>query len=176
MEIRQLPDASIELLRQIDRAELVDYAYRLNDGKLEHYAVEWDIPTFHQEGTGPHTVQAQINHWREMLAAGGVLLGAFEGDEFAGIAIVDPEFEAPMAWLAYMHVSRPFRRQGAGRLLWDAAERVARSHGATSLYVSAIPSGPAIDFYTRQGCVPAKEPHPRLYEEEPEDMHLIKHL
>jgi hypothetical protein len=41
------------------------------------------------------------------------------------------------------------------------------------MYVSAIPSGPAVDFYVRHGCEPAAEPHPGLLAKEPDDLHLI---
>ena len=81
-----------------------------------------------------------------------------------------------MAWLAYMHVSRLYRRQGVGRMLWDEAERIAREREATSIYVSAIPSGPAIDFYAGHGCRPVEEPHSELFAREPEDIHLVKRL
>lgn len=176
MKIHRLPAASIDLIAQLDRSERVDYAYRLVNGELERYEVDWDVPTFHREGSGPHSVQSQINHWRPVVEGGAILLAAFDSERFAGIAIVDPNFEPPMAWLAYMHVSRAYRRQGVGRRLWDEAEAIARSAGATSIYVSAIPSGPAIDFYLRRGCRPVAEPHPDLFAAEPEDIHLIRYL
>jgi GNAT superfamily N-acetyltransferase len=173
MEIVRLPAESVDLIAKIDRSEYVDYAYRLVDGELERYVVEWDVPTFRAEGSGPHSVQSQIETWRPVLASGGTLLGAFEGDELAGIAIAVPELEPGMAWLAFMHVSRTYRRRGAGSKLWNAAEEIAKAGGAGSMYVSAIPSGPAIDFYVSRGCRPAAKPHPELFAKEPEDIHLI---
>ncbi len=134
------------------------------------------MPTFRTEGSGGHTLQSQINKWRPVVEGGGTLLAAFDGEELAGICIVVAELEPQMAWLAYMHVSRLYRRRGVGGLLWDEAERIARESGATSMYVSAIPSGPAIDFYTGHGCQPVEKPHPELFADEPEDIHLIKRL
>ena len=176
MNVRRLPAGSMELLAQIDRTEYVDYAYRVVDGRLERYPVDWDIPTFRREGSGPHSVQLHVDTWQPVLEGAGILLGAFEGDELAGLAIAVPEFEPGMAWMAYMHISRDFRRRGVGTLLWNEAEQIARDSGATSMYVSAIPSGPAIDFYVGRGCQPVVEPHPELFAMEPEDIHLIRYL
>lgn len=176
MELRRLPNESIDLVAQIDRSEVVDYAYRINRRVLERYPVHWEIPSFHPDGAGAHSVEAHVRHWSKVLAAGGILLGAFEDVAVAGLAIVDPEFEPPMARLAFMHVSRPFRRRGVGRWLWDEAEGIAQAHGARSIYVSAIPSGPAIDFYIARGCAPVATLHPRLFAEEPDDLHLVKQL
>ena len=78
-----------------------------------------------------------------------------------------------MAWLAFLHVSRPHRRSGVGAALWDAAADLARKAGATSMYVSAIPSGPAVDFYRSHGCRVAPEPNPDLLAKEPDDLHLV---
>jgi hypothetical protein len=50
---------------------------------------------------------------------------------------------------------------------------MARAASATRLYVSATPTGSAVNFYLRQGCVLADPPHPALFELEPEDIHLI---
>ena len=93
-----------------------------------------------------------------------------------GVAIVVPELEPELAWLAFLHVSRPHRRRGAATALWGAAVERARSAGATSLYVSATPTGSAVGFYLRQGCRLADPVHPRLYGDEPEDIHLCCRL
>ena len=173
MEIQHLPATSIGLIADIDRSETVSYAYRIRDGQLERYAVDWDIPTFRATGDGPNSVHSHIETWQPIVESGAFLLGAYVDSSLAGLAIVDPVFESPMAWLAFMHISRSFRRRGAGRALWAEATSIARSHEATSIYVSAIPSGPAMDFYLSRGCVLADNPHPALFEAEPEDIHLI---
>jgi len=41
------------------------------------------------------------------------------------------------------------------------------------MYVSAIRSSSAVDFYLSHGCTLATTPHPVLFEEEPDDIHLI---
>jgi len=89
------------------------------------------------------------------------------------VAVVEPRFEPPVAWLAFLHVGRPFRRSGVGSALWRAAIELATAASATRLYVSATPAGAAVNFYLRRGSVLAKPPHPGLFALEPEDIHLV---
>jgi predicted N-acetyltransferase YhbS len=123
-------------------------------------------------GSGPQSVAAKIEFCRSALARGGVLLGALDADQTVGIAIIQPRFEPPMAWLAFLHVSRPYRRKGAAQALWSAAVEISIAAGAASIYVSATPTESAVGFYLRQGCRLAHPVHPDLYAAEPEDIHL----
>lgn len=172
IEIRHLPPDDLRLMGAIDRGERVTYAYRIEDGEVRRQEVDWDIPDWFP-GEGPHHVDTHIADMVPALDAGGILLGAFEGDRVAGLAIVVPSFQEQMAWLAFLHVSRPYRRRGVGAMLWNEASGLARAADATTMYVSAIPSGPAVDFYVRQGCRPTDEPHPALLAKEPDDLHLV---
>jgi len=111
-----------------------------------------------------------------VVERGAVLLGAFIDDELVGAAIVDPTFEPGLAWLAFLHVSRPQRRQRVASRLWESAVERARRAGAATLYVSATPTGSAVGFYLQQGCTLARPPHPNLYAMEPDDIHLVLSL
>jgi len=86
---------------------------------------------------------------------------------------VDSAFEEATAWFAFLHVSRSYRRRGVASALWAAGVEVAASADAISMYVSATPSGSAVGFYASRGCRLAENPHPALFAEEPEDIHLI---
>src|SRR5262249_44176113 len=132
-----------------------------------------DIPAWAPSGSGPHSVAALIEFCGSAVASGGALLGAFEDDQTAGLAIVNPCFEPALAWLAFLHVSRPYRRRGAAQALWNAAVEMAVERGAESIYVSATPTESAVGFYLRQGCHLARPVHPELFAAEPEDIHLI---
>lgn len=154
----------------------MDYAYEYVDGALERVAVNWDVPAWSTEGTGPHSVANNIETWRPVVADGGMLVGAYEDDELAGLAIVVPEFEPPLAWLAFLHVTAPHRSTGVGTALWLEAEDVSRRAGASQMYVSATSSGPTIDFYLSRGCTLAVDPHPGLYDKEPDDIHFVRQL
>jgi GNAT superfamily N-acetyltransferase len=167
------PD-DVSLLAAIDRSEHVDVEYAVVDGQLvERPVTISEIPAWDPVGTGAHSVAGYIDSCSALLAGGGTLLGAFDDDALAGLAIVNPTFEPELAWLAFLHVSRPYRRHGAGRGLWGAAADLARQAGATSMYVSAIPTGSALGFYLSRGCRLADPVHPDLYVMEPEDIHLV---
>ncbi|NNK91915.1 MAG: GNAT family N-acetyltransferase [Acidimicrobiia bacterium] len=176
MEIRALEPADLALLSEIDRSELIKVQYEVVDGDLVVRDDLFAVPPWNPEGTGPHSVGAMRGSLEPILYRGAVLLGAFKGDDVAGMAVVEPRFEPPMAWLTFLHVSRPYRRMGVASTLWEESVRRALEAGATSLYVSATPSGSAVGFYLSRGCVVTQTPHPDLLAEEPEDIHFTCNL
>lgn len=174
MELRHLDATDVSLIARIDRSEHVDVQYAVRDGQLvEAPVVMEDIPTWSDDGR-EHSITKMLEFCTPILEGGATLLGAFtDDDELVGLAIVDPTFEPPLAWLALLHVSRSHRRTGAATALWAAAARLASGDGATAMYVSATPTGSAVGFYLSQGCRLADPVHPALFEHEPEDIHLI---
>ncbi|MDJ0952714.1 MAG: GNAT family N-acetyltransferase [Acidimicrobiia bacterium] len=172
IEVRELAANSIELIREIDRSEHIDVLYTVDDGRLHSERVEIEVPPWDPEGDGDHSSARRITEFEPIVTGGAALLGAFIDDLFAGIAIVDPSFEEGTAWFAFLHVSRVYRRRGVASALWDAGVKIAADAGASSMYVSATPSGSAVGFYTSHGCRLAERPHPELFAMEPEDIHL----
>jgi GNAT superfamily N-acetyltransferase len=73
-------------------------------------------------------------------------------------------------------VSNEYRRRGIGRRLSDALERLAREQGDAVMVVSATPSANTVRFYLRRGFEPMTDPLPKLYELEPDDVHMQKRL
>ena len=173
IEIRELGAAGIELIREIDRSEHIDLHYTVEGGRLRSEPVEFEVPGWDPEGHGEHSSARRITEFRPVVDSGATLLGAFIDDLPAGIAIVDPTFEGRTAWFAFLHVSRAYRRRGVASALWAAGAEIAAAANATSIYVSATPSGSAVGFYTSRGCRLAAPPHPALFAKEPEDIHLI---
>ncbi len=173
IEIRELGPDGIELIREIDRSEHIEVQYSVKDGRLRTQRVEFEVPEWDPEGHGEHSSERRITEFRPIVEGGATLLGAFIDDVFAGIAIVDPLFEKRTAWFAFLHVSRAYRRRGVASALWAAGVEIAAGAAATSIYVSATPSGSAVGFYTSRGCRLAAPPHPALFAKEPEDIHLI---
>ena len=172
--MRRLLAEDVSLVGALDRSEHVDLEYRVVDGQLQAApAAIPDIPAWDATGSGPHSVGALIEFCTSVVASGGVLFGAFEEAHAAGLAIVNPSFEPALAWLAFLHVSRPYRRRGAAQALWDAVAQFAVEHGAESIYVSATPTESAVGFYLKQGCRLARPVHPDLFAAEPEDIHLV---
>ncbi|CAN5428953.1 N-acetyltransferase [soil metagenome] len=174
--IQQLPASAITRIGEIDRTEHITLHYTVENGRLIGETVDWQCPPWSKEGDGPHSVAGNIAAERPIVENGGVLLGALDGDQLAGIAVLRYKLTATMAQLAFLHVTKAYRRQGVSRRLLAEVIRLAKIDGATELYVSATPSGSAVGFYTAQGFVLTQQPHPELFALEPEDIHMVKQL
>ncbi len=172
LHYRDLAAAELDRLREIDRAERITTAYELRDGSVVSRAVDWDVPTW-EEGSGEHSVGLLVAFCRGHAAAGARILGCFTTeDRLVGIAIMTPEVEPEVAQLAFLHVSRDWRRQGiATELVWRLASW-ARETGAGEIYVSATPSESAVSLYRHLGFRVTDRPIPALLELEPEDIHM----
>jgi len=173
LDTRHLAPTDLYLIGEIDRSEHVTVEYVIVGGQLTTNPVDWDVPSFDPVGIGEHSVVALVEHWKPVVDRGGTLIGAFDGDQFLGLAIIEPSFEPGLAWLAFLHVSKPARRRGVATALWTEVTQLAVKAGANSMYVSATPTGSAVGFYLSRGCTLFQEPHPLLFEQEPEDIHLI---
>ena len=174
MRVERLTEEDVSMVAAIDRSEHVEVQYAAVDGRLVDVPVVMaDIPRWDPTGTDENGVADKVAFCRRCIAAGGVLLGAFEDGEVLGLAIVDPGFEPDLAWFAFLHVSRPHRRRGVASALWSEAARLARQGTASAMYVSATPTGSAVGFYLGQGCRLADPVHPALFAAEPEDIHLV---
>ena len=174
MQITRLQAEDVSRVASIDRSEHVDVQYRVIGGELHKVpAAIVEVPSWDPTGSGPHSVAAAMTFCSSVIARGGILFGALDGAHTAGLAIVQPRFEPRLAWLASLHISRPYRRRGVAQALWDAAVDVAVAEGSEAMYVSANPTEAAVGFYLRQGCRLAEPVHPDLFAAEPEDIHLV---
>ena len=106
-------------------------------------------------------------------------MAAFDGDTLAGFAILGHDFRGPerdYLCLDLLHISRPYRRMGVATRLMEVIERLARERGARRLYISATPSGSAVNFYSSRGAHLAETPDPALHAMEPHDIPLMLEL
>jgi GNAT superfamily N-acetyltransferase len=174
--IRQVAASELDRIAEIDRSEHVTREYSYRRGSLESQAVDVAVPTWSRCGDHEHSVQGRVNAWRPILDRGGKLLGAFDADTLAGFAIYRPHLAEGMANLSALYVSRQYRRKGIASLLAREVARLARADGARRLYVSATPSGSAVEFYGSHGFKPTDEPNVELYALEPDDIHMIFEL
>jgi GNAT superfamily N-acetyltransferase len=173
-DIRTLGSGDVRRIAEIDRSEAVEIEYTVENGRLvQRPAIFAEVPPWDPHGDGPHSVAGLIGFVEPLVTGGATLLGAFDGETLLGLAVIDEDYEPSMAWLAFLHVSRPHRRRGVAAALWDTAVDLARTAGATSMYVSATPTGSAVGFYLSRGCTLADPVHSELYELEPHDIHLI---
>jgi predicted N-acetyltransferase YhbS len=167
---RRLEREEIGRLWTIDRRELVERIYEVQEGGLVLQPGLFDIPgwpTGEPAKTMP-LLEASFDR-------GGVFLGVFEGSRLVGAAVIDTRRLGPAAdlvQLSFLHVGRDHRRMGLGTQLYEAAHAVAAQLGAAGLYVSATPSENTVDFYRRRGCRVTADPDPELLALEPEDVHL----
>ena len=159
-------------LRDLDRSERIYTGYRVIDGVLRSFDVDWDVPGFLDEGNGDHSLEAQIAFCRSHQEADGHILGAFINRQLIGIGVIRHNITPSVAQLAYLHVSRQERRNGVGRSLFSQLVTMAIQHGAQELYVSATPSESAIGFYLEMGFSPTDRIIEDLYNLEPEDIHM----
>jgi ribosomal protein S18 acetylase RimI-like enzyme len=167
MAVGELPK-----LVDLDRRETIRKAYRLADRGLESYNVSWDVPGFIKDGEGEHSLRQQIEFCQKQFAAGGVILGAFDSERLVGVGVLRFRVEPGVAQLAYLHVSRDYRRLGLGQQIFRTLLRKAEQSGAAQVYISATPTESAVSFYLKQGCQPTDQPIEHLLQLEPEDIHL----
>ena len=167
---RELQRNEIEHVWQIDRAEVIENVYYVENGQLVLKPERWDM-------TGWPVGEAAI--YTPLLIdcfdRGGWFYGLLEDDRLIGVVVLESKFigsRLDLLQLKFMHVSHSYRKQGLGRKLFDLATVKARQQGARGLYISATPSENTVNFYLRRGCFPTPNPDPELLTLEPEDIHL----
>ena len=76
MDVRRLSADDLWCVGQIDRSEHVEVEYAVIDGQLtERPASMTEIPGWDPTGSGPHSVEHEIEFCASSLAAGAVMLG-----------------------------------------------------------------------------------------------------
>ena len=174
MEYRILLRSEIELLRQINRGESVEQIYYIRDDQLVLEEEHWDVPDW-----PPDEKTNRIRKLQEQFDEGAVFYGAFAGQELAGMGfLTDQPISSGDARLNLkgLWVSRPYRKQGVGRMLVRLMEQEAREKSAKAVYISSTPSKNTVQFYFSLGYELTKEVDPNLFAEEPEDIHLERKL
>jgi GNAT superfamily N-acetyltransferase len=171
IEIRELARGELRRAYAIDDSDDGDVLYVVTGAGLQVTPLDW-----HRPRRTPQRWNDFIASWERILAEGGAVYGAPHGDLLVGVAVLRPRLTAVRDQLQSLFVSRAYRRQGVARRLVGAVERRARAGGARELYVSAMPSVPAVGFYLAHGFRLADEVDPDLFAQEPEDIHLVKPL
>ncbi len=170
LEFRELERDEINGVWTIDRREHIANSYRLVDGRLQLEALNVDVP-----GWPPHDIAKTTRLLFEMFDRGARFFAAFDGEQLAGLSVLDtlPRGErGDLLQLEFMHVGRDYRGQGLGRRLLEQARAAARDLGARGMYISATPTENTIHFYQGCGATMLAVPDPELFAMEPEDIHL----
>ncbi len=170
---RWLEDAELDRLSGLDRSERITTTYVMSDEDMEARAVEWDIPNWYRDHDG-HDSLAEITAFcRGHMAAGARALGCLTADDrLAGIGLMHMNVEPGVAQLAFLHVSRAYRRQGIAQELLKQLIAWARGLGAREIYVSSAPSESAVSFYRSSGFGVTDRPIAELLALEPHDIHM----
>jgi ribosomal protein S18 acetylase RimI-like enzyme len=110
------------------------------------------------------------------MARNAIAIGGFDGEALIAIGILTPDIRPEMTQLAYLHVSREYRRKGIGTTITRQLLKRASALGSERVYVSSEPSESAVGFYKSFGFDLIAEPLPELYELEPDDIHIVLDL
>jgi predicted N-acetyltransferase YhbS len=170
IQLRRLERDQIETVWSIDRRELVERVYHLEDGELILRPERHDL-----RGWPVGEAELYTPILMDCYDRGGFFLGAFEGADLVGVAVLESQFigkSRDQLQLKFMHVGRDHRGKGVGRLLFEKTVERARALNARWLYISATPSENTVNFYRHLGCVVAEEIDQELFELEPEDIHM----
>lgn len=81
--IRRLPADGLHRFAEIDRSEEIHVHYGQLGEQLIEESVSDSVPDFFMEGEH-HSIPELVTTWQPVVDAGGVLLGAFDGDVLAG--------------------------------------------------------------------------------------------
>jgi len=160
----------VERVWDIDRSEVIDNVYRVENGALvltpEHHDVR---------GWPPGEAEKYTPILLDCFDRGGWFSGAFDDGQLVGIAVVDCQpigKHGDQLQLKFLHVSSSCRNKGLGTRLLGQAKATALQRGARRLYISATPSENTVNFYLRLGCGVTREPDRELIALEPDDIHL----
>ncbi len=167
---RALSRDEITKVWTIDRSEVIDAVYYLENGSLVLKQEHYDMRGWPQGESDKYTPVLETCY-----DAGGWFHGLFDENRLIGVAVLESRFignNKDQLQLKFLHVSRGYRSKGLGRQLFESAAHEARKRGAARMYISATPAERTIDFYLRLGCKVTAEPDPELFALEPKDIHL----
>jgi predicted N-acetyltransferase YhbS len=184
LTFRRLTPDDARLLAQIDRSETVSHVYSIRDGELHAEKLRpedtrrkipgWSSELIDENPT--YHLDYRVERLRSQMADGCTAIGAFDAGALVGYIALRPRLTETTAQVAELFVSRSHRRTRIGTRLMLRMCDEARQAGASQLYVSAIPTESAINFYLSQGFRLNPNPHPELLALEPDDIHMIKDL
>ncbi|WP_214749544.1 GNAT family N-acetyltransferase [Exiguobacterium sp. s189] len=159
-----------DFLTTFDRFQETHRIYAVDsNGELyqkdEHYIDEWDDAKKQQ-------IIDILNYY---IDRGGVVVAIQKSETLLGFAGLDGHLlgtEGQYLNLGFIHVSRPCRGQGIGKVLFERVCQAAIERGTKKLYIGANPAVDTYHFYEAMGCILAEEIVPEIYKEEPLDLQL----
>ena len=159
------------LMHEVDVSEEGSAIFRQHGALIEKIARAHQRAWLTEDDWSP-----SVRRWQEFVRAGGSAFGAFHAGRLIGVAVLRTRLTSDTDQLAALYIDRSFRRRGVASELVRCVIDLARESGALNLYVSAAPSEAAVSFYLDCGFTPVAEPHPELFEFEPDDIHMSMEL
>ncbi|MGE7777241.1 GNAT family N-acetyltransferase [Chitinophaga sp. NPDC101104] len=166
--------AQAPLLAQIDRSEVIDLLYEMQNGELTARETYIDCASWDADA-----LRELQERYMATLDAGGFAAGAFSNGVLVGFGVLGHTWigeAGNQLAVELMYVSRGYRRQGIGTQILERLAGEARKRGAAYLYVSSTETRSAVSFYRRNGSALAGKPDEALFSREPKDIHMIIRL
>lgn len=152
--IRELCADDIALAAQVDRTETVHAKYVAryqNDRRtITMSKLDLDEPMKIPGWRAEHFV-ARLASWKEQIADGGALIGAFDGEQVVGFIILKKAEQDGSAQISAVFVNAQHRRLGIGGQMMRRIESIARMRGVKTLWLSSNETASAVEFYFKQG-------------------------
>ncbi|MGR9050753.1 GNAT family N-acetyltransferase [Halobacillus faecis] len=162
-------DIDGHMLDSFDRYQKTDCVWVFQSGTFHEKS-----DPFEEDWTEENK-QTIIHHFRLVIEDGGAVVAALKGQVVYGFAVVEAATFGEKSMyreLSYIHVTRKFRGNGVGKVLFQKACEVAKAMGSEKLYIGAHPSIETQMFYQKMGCEPAKEVNATIFFREPRDIQL----
>lgn len=153
-----------ERFQETNRVYCLDSSGELRE-KEEIYIDDWD---------GEKKKQV-IQILRYYLELNGAVVAVTQKGRLLGFAAINGKLMGSRKQylnLGFIHVSRPARGNGIGRMLFSEACKSAIARGAEKLYIGANPAVDTYHFYKAMGCTLAQETIGEIYDHEPLDLQL----
>ncbi len=174
MIYKQLNKSELDLLKDIDRKEVVNEVYYYIDKKLklvdEYYNIEeWNLKELNE----------YIDRLINIQKRAGKIYGAFDNGKIVGLVALESKLigeKLDQLKLDMLYISTNYRKQGIGKMLVNLVCKDAIKLGAKKLYISATPFKNTVDFYSALGAKITGEINKSLFELEPFDIHMTLDL
>lgn len=156
-----------EMLDDFIRKQVVTKRFELKDGKKilkpTDFVDDWSLE---KKRNIVNNYFRNTDYYSEGIFENGRLIGFYSFDKRA----IGPNNEYLL--LSMLHVSKDYRGQGLGELLYHHAVSKARITGAKKFYISTHSSYESQKFYEKVGCVMAEWLYDKAVKEEPFDIQL----
>ncbi len=122
----------LDQLWEIDRSEIIDTLYRLDNGQLRAYREYYDV-----RGWDPHDRQVYTPIHEACYDRGGIFFAFFDDEQMIAAAALDTlprGMNGELRQLLFFYVGAGKRGQGWGRRLFQYALHQLPEMGASGLY------------------------------------------